>query len=265
MTRHTHKASPALALALLSAPAAAQGVLAASSQLALAQSYIDPGSIGNSGFTSNFGAGGDFLGVQSRSYSAGGFHGSAYAEHGATFTPSNTPINGVFSSVVLDSCTSAEIFASNLSLHTTETAYGQAIGHIQFTVSAPTPWTWVGAWQGQSVASGAFHMVNGVIELWDINAGTPIVSQTMSSFNGAGGWSLPFSFGGVLNPGLYRLTWGHDSLVTGGQTAFGVSSTSVGGAPLVSCVNSTFSLVPAPGTALLALVSGSVLATRRRR
>jgi hypothetical protein len=250
----------------VAAPALAQGVLTHSDQSARADVYFHDGSsqIGVFGLTPDF-SGADFYAVEDRSFAAGGFSGRAYAEHGATFTPSSPLIGGSFTSVILDSCTSAEVFSSNIGPHVEEVAHGVALGIIEFTLAAPMNWTWAGGWQGYSFNTGSYNRVSGLMSLIDLNLGTQHVNQTQTSLNGAGDWNQTFFLGGTLGPGQYQLSWGHESLVTGGNTPFGFFPTAFGGAPLISCINSTFSLVPAPSAVALLSLAGLSAAHRRRR
>lgn len=257
----------ALGAALAAAPAAAQGTITYSEQLAYAAAYYNQGfgDIGNAGGVPDY-SGADFYGIEDHSFTGGGFSGRGYAEHGATFTPSNPLVGGSFSSVILDACTSAHVSQSNINSHVFEVAYGVAIGQIEFTLTTAVNWTWNGGWQGTSFNTGAFNLVSADLILEDINTNFSHVGQTMGSLNGQSNWSQAFAFAGTLGPGDYRLAWRHESIVTGGSTAYGLYPTALGGAPLVSCINSVFSMVPvpAPGTGAALLIAGA-LGVRRRR
>ncbi len=245
--------------------ASAQGTLTLSDQSARADAYYVVGSspVGNSGLTQDF-SGADFYAIEDRSFFGGGFSGRGYAEHGATFTPTSPLIGGQFSSVILDACTSAEVFTSNVGPHKMERAYGLASGIIEFSITAPMNWTWIGAWQGQSFNTGSFDRVTGHISLVDMNLGTQHVNQTMVSLNGVGDWNAGFSLGGLLAPGQYQLTWSHESLVEGGLTPQGFFPTAKGGGPLISCVDSVFTLIPAPAPGALLGLAGLAFARRKR-
>lgn len=259
--------SLALAVGSVAPTAAAQGTLTFSHQRAEAGALygIGPSYTGNTGITQSF-AGMDFAAAQNRSFNGGGFRGKGFAHHGATFFPSNPGLGGQFSGAILDACTSAEIFTSNLSLHTLEESYGSAVGVIEFTLSAPMGWSWIGGWQGNTYNSGAYYEVSAVHELIDINTSFQHVNESRLSVNGTGNWLQNFTRGGVLNPGHYRLTWSHESYLAGGFTSLGYFPDSVGGAPLVSCINSRFDLfpIPTPGSISLLAASG-ILFMRRRR
>ena len=246
----------------------AQGTLTYSDQLARAEArYFSPGPVGNLGLTPDL-TGVDFNATEDHSFTGGGFSGRGFAEHAITFTPPNPGINGSFSSAVLEACTSAEVSASNLQLpgpHTSEVAHGRASGLIKFNLSAPMIWTWDGVSQGNSYNTGSYNSVAAVFTLTDLNFPfTQYVNMTNVSINGVGDFYIPFSLGGLLQPGDYRLTWSHESLVTGGNTPYGYFPTAVGGAPLVSCIPSIFTLVPEPGTATL-LALGGIAVIRRSR
>ena len=249
------------------ASALGQGTLTYSDQSATADAAYRIGAnppIGNSGVVQDF-SGADFYGVEDRAFIGNGFDGRGYAEHGATFTASNPLIGGMFSSVVLDACTSAEVTQSNIGVHSSERAYGLADGIIEFSLSAPMFWSWAGGWQGNSFQTGAYNRVRGHMSLVDINVGTPYVSDTRTSLNGVGDWQQFFALGGLLGPGDYRLRWSHESIVTGGGTPFGSYPTALGGAPLVSCIDSTFSLMPVPEPTSALLLAGAAIAVLRRR
>ena len=223
--------------------------------------------VGNSGTTPET-MGHDFMYHDARPFQAGGFSGLGVAHLGATFSPSGPlGIGREFSSVVLDACTSAEIFGSSVSPsgpNRSEEAYGRAMGMFQFSLASPTGWAWSGLAQGNTFNTGAYHSVTASFGLRDVNTLTSYVNLTDTSTNGVGDFFVPFSFGGVLPAGTYELTWSHQSIHTGGITAFGNFPTAAGGAPLVSCIPSVFSLVPSPGALGLLGVAG-VLGARRRR
>lgn len=252
-----------VALGVLTGAAQSQGVLVGSDQRAQAEAYYRTGTTvsGNFGLTNDF-SGADFWATEDRSFGFDGFSGRGFAEHGATFTPSNPMINGVFSSVVLDACTSAEI-SSATTTNSEERAHGLARGEIVFDVLTTQSWSWIGAWQGMTFDSGVFYRVSGEISLFDHSTGGFIVNETRSSLNGVGDWFEPIALGGVLNPGSYTLIWSHESIVANGFTPWGFYGMQTGGAPLVSCINSTFSLVPAPGT-IMVVGLGLIMAGRRR-
>ncbi|MCG3123547.1 MAG: hypothetical protein GIKADHBN_01967 [Phycisphaerales bacterium] len=246
--------------------AAGQGTLLVSHQQAQAEATYRIGSttFGNSGSqTDNTGI--DFNAIETQSFAFGGYSGRGYAQEAVMFNPSSPMIGNQFDTAVLEACTSAEIFTSNIGAHTTETAHGLAIGIIEFSVSEPMGWSWVGAWQGWTQSTPGFYAVGGELLLEDVNTSFAHVSQTRLSINGSAGWQETFAYGGVLNPGVYRLLWSHESLVMGGNTPFGFYPDGEGGAPLISCVNSTFHLfpIPAPGSMGLFAVAAAVL--RRRR
>lgn len=254
---------PAL-LGMFACDSYGQGVLTGSDQTARAEAYYRTGTtfFGNYGLVNDL-SGSDFWAVEDRLFGFNGFSGRGYAEHGATFTPSSPLIGGSFSSVVLDACTSAEIFSA-ATMNSEDRAYGLARGEIVFDVLTAQSWSWTGAWQGLTYDSGAFYRVSGEISLLNNSTGGYIVNETRSSLNGFGDWIEPIAFGGVLNPGTYTLTWSHESIVANGFTPWGFFGVTTGGAPLVSCVNSTFSLVPAPGS-MMVLGFGLVLTGARRR
>ncbi|MCC6229437.1 MAG: hypothetical protein IT432_09440 [Phycisphaerales bacterium] len=244
----------------------AQGVLTASDQIAQADALYTSGAstFGNSGLTRDQ-AGVDFHATQDRRHVAASFDGRGFAEHGATFLPSNPGINGPFLGAILDACTSAEITRSAIGPHSYEEAYGLASGLIEFTIDTPHNWSWVGGWQGASFSTGAYNLVDAELSFSDINTGTPYVYDYRASLNGVGDWVQNFAYGGVIGPGNYRITWWHESYCAGGNTPFGFFASGAGGAPLISCINSTFQIwpVPAPGTA--ALLATAALALCRRR
>ncbi len=246
--------------------ASGQGFIVASSQRAEADAYYRIGTtfIGNPGLTQDF-SGADFYGVEDRFFSFNGFSGRGYAEHGATFTPSNPGIGGGFTSVVMDACTSAEIFTAATS-NSEDRSFGTAEGVITFNVVTSQAWNWAGAWQGGTLNTGAYHQVTGMISLIDLSTGTPLVMEFRQSINGIGDWFEPIGFSGVLGPGTYELTWLHESIVANGATQWGFFGVTTGGSPLVSCINSTFTLapIPAPG-AIFAFGLGMLGVVRRHR
>lgn len=254
---------------LFTANARGQATLTLSDQRAQADARFQIGAnpaVGNFGLTSSL-TGADFYGIEDRSFTGSNFSGRGYAEHGATFTPSNPLLGGMFSSVVLDACTSAEVFNSNIGPHTSERAYGLGAGIIEFSLATTVQWSWIGGWQGNSFQTGSFHRVQAEMSLTDINVGTPYVNDSRVSLNGVGDWQQFFAHGGILGPGDYRLTWSHESMATGGSTPFGFFPTAQGGAPLVSCINSVFSVtpVPSPTSGSLAVALAALAASRRRR
>lgn len=259
-----------LALTALASPlASGQGTLTYSDMTAWAQTgYTVPGSstyFSNDGTTQDY-SGADFYGIEDRYYSSSDFFGHGYAELGATFSPSNPYIGGSFSSVVLDACTSAEVYVSSIGTHDFENAYGLASGLIEFTISAPMIWSWSGGWQGGSLNTGAYNEVDGKLKLTDLGTLAPIVNDVEDSVNGVGDWAKTFAYGGLISPGLYRLEWEHQSIVAGGSTFWGFYGTGQGGAPLISCINSTFTLTPVPAPGVIALIGlGGLVAARRRR
>jgi len=248
----------------------AQGTLTQVDLRAQAEaSYFQGGPpVGNFGLSPST-SGMDFVGVENRAFSGGGFAGSGYAHFSAAFTPTSPLIGGNFSRVVLDTCSSAEITASRVpptGPHTSESAYGLARGVIDFSLSTTVDWTWIGGWHGKSYNTGAFNRVVGEMMLIDLNSPTQYVNITNSSLNGVGDWSNTFSLSGRLGPGDYRLVWSHESLVTGGNTPFGPWTTARGGSPLVICTNSTFEMVEVPSpSALVAMGLAGMVRGRRRR
>lgn len=246
--------------------ACAQGTLTLSDQKAEAEAlYVQGGQVSNSGVSQDL-LGGDFYAIEDRPLFGGGFDGRGYAEHGATFTPSSPLIGGAFTSLIMDACSSAEVFQSNIGPNSYEAAHGLASGVIEFTVGAPMNWTLVGLTQGTSFNTGSYNSVSGSVELFDITSSLSIFSQSDTSVNGVGDWVTPFATGGVLAPGSYRLSWHHESLVEGGQTSNGFFPTAFGGAPLVSCINSTFTLAPVPApSGLTAIIGAGWIGARRRR
>lgn len=245
----------------------ANGTLAYSHQKAEAGAVYDAGGslIGNMGKVESY-TGSDFVGVQNRSYSVPSYWGKGFAHHGAAFLTPGSVVGAPFSGAILDACTSAEIFHSSIGAHAYEAAYGMANGIIEFTLSKPMNWSWIGGWQGNTYSTGSYNEVLAVHELIDLGSGFGVVSQSRSSLNGSGDWVEYFSRGGTLAAGHYRLTWSHESYVMGGNTPFGFYATGLGGAPLVSCINSEFRIwdVPAPSSLALLGAAGCVAARRRR-
>lgn len=255
-----------LLLSAAASTADAAAILTSSNQFAQAEAWWRSGATtnGNFGLTQDF-TGANFAAVEDRSFSFGGFSGRGFAQHGATFTPANPLIGGAFSSVVMDACTSAEIFTPDAS-NSEDRAYGLASGVIAFDLLTAHSWTWIGAWQGQTFNTGAYHEVAAEISLIDTNTGIPVVLDTRSSVNGVGDWSDPIFYAGVLGPGSYEIAWSHESVVGNGVTPWGFFGVTAGGAPLISCVNSTFTLtpIPAPATIVIFGVGLALGATRRR-
>ncbi|MBX3362062.1 MAG: PEP-CTERM sorting domain-containing protein [Phycisphaeraceae bacterium] len=199
-----------------------------------------------------------------------GFEARGFAHLGATYLPSSPGLGGPFSGAILDACTSAEVFASDIgsgvTQHDFEVAWGWANGHIEFSISRPMNWSWIGGWQGNTYNTGAYNEVSAIHELIDLGTGFAYVNEARASINGSGDWVEYFSRSGTIPAGTYRLTWSHESLVAGGYTVFGFYSTAFGGAPLVSCINSEFRIwdVPAPSSLALLGAAGCVAARRRR-
>ncbi len=266
----TSMLSCACGVGLVASVASGQATLTFSSQRAEANSYyVGPGPVGTFGLATNPpGTGNDFFAIEDSPANVGGFSGRGFSEEAVTFTPSNPGINGSFSSAVLEACTSAEIFTSRVppvGPHIREESYGLASGLIEFSLSQPVGWTWNGVAQGTSYNTGSYHAVSAVFTLREINLGTTYVNLSNTTINGVGDFFNPFAFGGVLPAGDYRLTWLHESIATGGNTVYGNFPTAVGGAPLVSCIPSVFTItVPGPGAAVV-LGLGGVLVVRRRR
>ncbi len=246
----------------------AQGTLTGSYQVAAAQAYYElPGgsTFGNVGQTNTLpGTGNDFTASQNRLYSNNGFSGRGFAVVAATFNPSSPGLGGSFMGARLDACTSAEVFTSAIGPHSLEESYGGAYGEITFNLAQATSWTWIGVSQGTSYGTGSYHAVTAEFTLTDINSGLSYVNMSDTTINGVGNFFIPFSLGGVLPPGDYRLTWLHESVCTGGNTQYGFYPTAFGGAPLVSCIPSEFTLTPTPNTAVV-LGLGGLIVTRRRR
>ncbi|MBX3380820.1 MAG: hypothetical protein KF805_12070 [Phycisphaeraceae bacterium] len=246
----------------------AQGTLTASYQVSQANAhYVLPGgaSPGNFGQTNTLpGTGNDFTATENRLFNNNGFSGRGFAVVAATFNPSSPGLGGPFMGATLDACTSAEVFASSIGPHSREESYGRAYGEISFSLSQGMGWTWTGVSQGTSYNTGSYHAVTAAFTLTDINTGFSYVNILDTTVNGVGNFFNPFALGGFLPAGDYRLTWLHESICTGGNTQFGFYPTAFGGAPLISCIPSTFSLVPTPSTAAAFALAG-LLATRRRR
>lgn len=251
---------------LVTGSACAAGTLLGSDQRALADAYWRSGSTFNRnlGDSHDTTSGNNFYAVEDRSHSFGGFSGRGYAEHGATFVAPNPGIGGLFDAVTMDACTSAEIWTADPS-NSEDRAYGLARGEVTFSIGVAHSWTWIGAWQGFTYDSGAYYRVSGEISLVDLGTGLPVVFDTRQSLNGTGDWADPINLAGVINAGTYRITWMHESIVANGSTPWGFFGVSIGGAPLVSCVNSTFSMVPVPAPATLPVVCGALLVAYRRR
>lgn len=248
--------------------ACAQGTLLVSDQRALADAYWRSGATYNRnlGDTHDTTSGNDFHAVEDRSHAFGGFSGRGYAEHAATFVGANPGIGGQFFAVTMDACTSAEIWTADPS-NSEDRAYGLARGEIEFSIGDDHFWSWLGGWQGQTHDSGAYYRVSGEISLVNVITGTPVVFDTRQSLNGFGDWSDPINYSGLLHAGTYRITWMHESIVANGSTPWGFYGVTTGGAPLVSCCNSTFNMVPvpAPATSVLSLAAGTLVLRRRRR
>lgn len=253
-------------LALAAPHAVAQGVLTYSDQLAQADALYEIGTstFGNSGFTRDL-TGVDFHAIQNRRHVASTFDGRGYAEHGATFFPTSPGIGGPFLGAILDACTSAEITRSTIGPHSYEEAYGLASGVIEFTIDDPHFWSWAGGWQGSSFNTGAYNLVDAEMSFVDTVSGTPYVYDYRSSLNGVGDWVQNFAYGGLVGPGSYRITWWHQSYCAGGNTPFGFFATGKGGAPLISCINSTFLLTPVPAPGAASLLALAAFSPRRRR
>lgn len=248
----------------------AQGTLTASYQVSHASALYElPNSttFGNVGQTSTLpGTGNNFTASENRLFTNNGFSGRGFAVVAATFNPSGPGLGGPFMGATLDACTSAEVFASNIGPHRLEESYGLAYGEISFNLSQGMAWTWNGVSQGTSYNTGSYHAVTAEFTLTDINSGFSYVNMSDTTINGVGNFFIPFALGGYLPPGDYRLTWLHESICTGGNTQYGFYPTAFGGAPLVSCIPSTFSLfpIPTPSTAAAFSLAG-LIATRRRR
>jgi hypothetical protein len=234
--------------ALVAFSASAQGVLTYSDQLAQADALYEVGTttFGNSGITRDL-TGVDFHAIESRPYSAGGFTGKGYAEHGATFFPSNPGINGPFFGAILDACTSAEITRSTIGPHSYEEAYGLASGVIEFDIFQPHFWSWAGGWQGASFNTGAYNLVNAEISFSDTNSGASYVYDYRASTNAIGDWVQNFALWRsdrpwklphhLVAPVLLRRRQHAVRLLLHGRRR---------GAPLISCINSTFQITPVP-------------------
>lgn len=255
--------SCALVVVVLGSPLMGQGTLLYSDQQARADAHYirTAGPVGNFGVQQSF-DGSDFYRFEDRAFAGSGFSGRGYAEHGATFLPSSPMIHGQFMGVIMDACTSAEVFQSNIGVNSYERAYGLASGVIEFSIHAPMVWNLAGSTRGSSFNTGANNIVNGAVELVDMITGVALFSQVDSTINGVGDWVTFFNAGGVLPTGSYRLSWSHESIVEGGLTGSGFFGTAAGGAPIVVCMNSVFTLTPAPGG--LALIGVVGLIPRRR-
>lgn len=250
-----HVASLLAVLAGASA-AMAQGVLIASPQT------IES----NAGYSGFFGVNQDYrqasdlsgldVFMQQQSYkNAAGFEGIGYADRGATFAPANPGIGGSFFSAVLDGCVSGSIRQTN-PLNISETGWGWSYGSIDFTVATPQSWSWIGSMQGQSDPAAAYSYVEQEMFLQDLSGGGFMVYDFQSSTNGSSNWFYPFSYGGVLNPGTYRVSWEVLAEVWGpGGPDNGLC---------LACHNSTFSMIPAPGATALFVVAGFAAFRRRR-
>ncbi len=263
-----------LTVGLAASMAHAQGTLTGSNNQTEAGARYRAGGpyVENVGLTPDHFPGTDYVGIEDRFMSNDGFAGKGYAYLGATYLPSSPGLGGPFGGAILDACTSAEVFASDIGSppgqHDFEVAWGRANGVIEFSLTTSMNWTWIGGWQGNTYNTGSVHEVSAVHELIYLGGGGGgpfhIVNETRVSNNGIGDWVEFFSRGGTLGPGNYRLTWSHESYAAGGNTFWGYYPTALGGAPLVSCINSTFRLVPAPGSLAL-LGVGGLMAARRRR
>lgn len=246
--------------------ASGSGYVSYSHQRDRAESYWRQGTTFNGNFADvNDYSGNDFWHVEDRIHAFGGYSGRGFAKEGATFTPSNPGIGGAFDSLLMEACTSAEIWTA-ASNNSEDRAYGLARGEVEFNLLTPHDWTWTGFWQGTTYNSGAYYRVSGEISLIDLVSGTPIVLENRSSLNGVGDWADPINFFGTIGPGSYRITWMHESICANGATPWGFFGVTTGGAPLVSCYPSLFTLreVPAPATVPLALTA-MLAACRRRR
>jgi len=255
-------------LAAACAPAFGQGTLVLADHLAAAEAIYRVGGAvtGNAGQqTDNIGI--DFTPIEDRSFSGAGFSGRGYSDLGVRYSPPSPHIGGQFFSAVLDACTSAQVFTSRIGPHTEEWAYAIASGHFEFTIDQAHFWSWAGGWQGESHSTGSFNRVNGELAFTDVVTGFSYVAQTRVSINASGDWVETFGFSGFIGAGHYSVRWLHESLVDGGATPFGFFPTAVGGAPLISCINSTFTLepVPTPGTTGALGLGLAALSRRRRR
>ncbi len=270
MSTHTRIALSFLACVGVAGSAMAQGTLTWSNNQTEAGARYSAGGpyVENVGITPDYFPGTDYVGIEDRYMQNDGYEGRGYAYLGATYLPSSPGIGGPFAGAILDACTSGEVFASNIGPHDFEVAWGRSLGVIEFSLTTPMNWTWIGGWQGNTYNTGSVHEVSAIHELIYLGGGGGgpfhIVNESRVSNNGNGDWVEYFSRGGTLGPGNYRLTWSHESYAAGGSTFWGYYPTAQGGAPLVSCINSTFRLVPAPGSVAL-LGMGGLLASRRRR
>lgn len=259
--------SAGIVLCCAASTASGQGYLYESDQQARAEAYYrDGGSFnGNFGLAQRF-IGDNFYEIEDRSHGWLGFSGRGFAAHGATFGPPSPGVNnGAFTSLIMEACTSAEIW-TGATTGSEDRAYGLASGRIKFHVTTQQQWSWIGGWQGATYDSGIYYQVSGSITLFDITGGgsVPIVDEQRVSLNGVGDWAEPINFAGTLNPGSYELAWSHESIAANGFTPWGFYGVGIGGAPLVSCIDSTFRLIPTPGTALI-VIFGLAGGTRRRR
>lgn len=258
----------AIAITAAASVATAQGTLTGSYQESVAHAYYvsaggTPGNFGTS--TTPPGWGNDFTATQNRPYSFNGFSGRGYAVVGAAFTPSSPGLGGSFDALQMDACTSAEVFQSAIGPHAREESFGRAYGEVHFSISQQMNWTWNGVSQGTSYNTNSYHAVTAAFTLTETTSGASHVNMLDVTTNGVGNFFNAFSLGGVLPAGDYRITWLHESICTGGNTQFGFYPTAFGGAPLVSCIPSIFTLsVPTPGAAGL-FGLGALTATRRRR
>jgi hypothetical protein len=248
--------------------ACAQGTLTSSFQQAQASAQYIAG-IAHGNFANTItppGWGSDFTATENRPYNSNGFSGRGYADVGAAFTPANPGLGGSFSALQMDACSSAEVFQSTIGPHSLEESHGRAYGEVHFSISQAMNWTWIGVSQGTSYNTGAYHAVTAAFTLTDTNnTNLSYVNILDTTVNGGSNFFNPFSLGGVLPAGDYSITWRHESICTGGNTAFGFYSTAAGGAPLVSCIPSTFTLSPVPAPGAAGLIGLSVLTTLRRR
>jgi hypothetical protein len=244
----------------------AQGTVIASDQRALADAYWRSGTTfnRNMGDSHDTTSGNNFSAIEDRDHSFDGFSGRGYAQHGATFFAANPGIGGQFNALTMDACTSAEIYTADTS-NSEDRAYGLARGEVMFSIDVAHDWDWIGAWQGATYDSGAYYRVVGEISLVNVNTGIPIVMDTRTSLNGAGDWADPISLAGQIDAGTYRITWMHESVVANGFTPWGFFGATIGGAPLISCVNSTFTMTPVPGPSTLSIACGALLVVSRRR
>lgn len=250
----------------VSAGVCGQGRLLVSDQLAQAEAYARTGAAQFGAFDTINGLDGrNFMETTDQVAFVGNFSGRGYARHGATFSPADPLIGGFFDSVVLDACTSAEIWSAETN-NSEDRAYGLARGIIEFELTDLHFWDWTGGWQGGSVVGGgAYHQVTGHMSLTDLGSGATIVWEDRQSINGSGDWFELFSLNGMLGAGTYRLEWSHESVAANGVTPWGFYGVTTGGAPLTSCINSTFSVRRVPGPGALAVLGVGLLGVRRRR